>query len=438
MVGALPSSADDAGPGRKAWISRYDGPRHRNDYGTAIAVSPDGAVVFVSGTSYYGPASSNCSDFATVAYDSVDGSQLWTARYDGTAHWCDSVAGIAVSPDGETLFVTGSARESGTGDDLVTIAYDPADGSELWLAKRDGPFHGNDSSVGLIVDPDGSRVYVAGSVQISECGEDLDPCEHRVAILAYDAATGSPIWTTQEGGLDGNAIATAVTGSLDGGRIYVEAGFEFQTMAFDTADGSLRWASRLEDAYATESIVTSSDGETVFVAGEDSDGSYAVVAYAASDGTALWRVNRGSPFLGRPRLAVTPTGNTVLLTGETSDNFFVWALDGGTGHNVWRSRYDGPGAEDFPTGITISADGARAFVSGGSRRRHSYAYSYATAAFDTTDGSLLWVSRFGSRLGGDHFAGAIAAGPQGDVYVTGESEGPTGWIDVATIKYADP
>jgi hypothetical protein len=80
----------------------------------------------------------------------------------------------------------------------------------------------------------------------------------------------------------------------------------------------------------------------------------------------------------------------------------------------------------------------RASVSGGSRRRHSFAYSYATAAFDTIDGSLLWVSRFGSRLGGDHFAGAIAAGPQGDVYVTGESEGPSRWIDVATIKYADP
>lgn len=61
---------------------------------------------------------------------------------------------------------------------------------------------------------------------------------------------------------------------------------------------------------------------------------------------------------------------------------------------------------------------------------------YATLAFDVANGDQLWIRKYGFGLGAnDHYASAIAAASQGGVYVTGESEGPTGWSDYATISY---
>src|SRR5947207_13489016 len=77
----------------------------------ALAVSPDGKKIFVTGRSFGQIGEGR--DFATVAYSAINGQALWVSRYDGLAHGedesNDEAYSIAVSTEGERVFVTGSS-----------------------------------------------------------------------------------------------------------------------------------------------------------------------------------------------------------------------------------------------------------------------------------------------------------------------------------------
>jgi hypothetical protein len=61
------------------------------------------------------------------------------------------------------VFVTGYTHDSGTGYDYVTLAYDASTGSKLWSAQYNGPGNGSDAAYALAVSPDGSRLFVTGT-----------------------------------------------------------------------------------------------------------------------------------------------------------------------------------------------------------------------------------------------------------------------------------
>jgi DNA-binding beta-propeller fold protein YncE len=111
-----------ASTGAKLWGSRYDGPGNDYDVAEAVAVSPDGARVFVTGQSR---GDRTHIDYATLGYDAANGTQLWTKRYNGPGDGYDRATSVAVSPAGATLFVTGASRGSTSGRDFATIGYAP-------------------------------------------------------------------------------------------------------------------------------------------------------------------------------------------------------------------------------------------------------------------------------------------------------------------------
>src|SRR2546427_595534 len=129
----LPTDPGAADPGRQLWVSRYDG--GGQDYLRAVGVSPDGSRVYVSGAS---AGQGTADDYATAAYDSSTGTQLWTARYDGRGGE-DDVAGLAVGPGGATVFVTGESASAHGDPGFATVAYDGASGAQLWVAGFNGP-----------------------------------------------------------------------------------------------------------------------------------------------------------------------------------------------------------------------------------------------------------------------------------------------------------
>ena len=71
----------------------------------------------------YSPGSDLDFDYTTVAYEGSAGTVLWTRRYDGPANEGDYAYAVAVSPDGSKVAVTGGSFGSGTSYDFVTVAY---------------------------------------------------------------------------------------------------------------------------------------------------------------------------------------------------------------------------------------------------------------------------------------------------------------------------
>jgi outer membrane protein assembly factor BamB len=377
--------AYQAATGRQVWASRYRGPSNA-DGATALGVSPDGSIVFVTGQSGVHP------DYATVAYDAHTGAQLWASRYNGTANYYDIPTALRVSPDGSRVFVTGSSNGSNNGSlDYATLAYDAASGEQLWVSVYDET-ELEDSATGLGVSPDGSTVFVTGR----SYGSYWD-----YATVAYDAATGSELWVSRYDATGNDDTGTALGVSPDGSTVFVTGtsivnfNFGFATVAYDAATGLQLWASRYEGP------------------GEDD--------HATS-------------------LAVDPGGSMVFVTGQSFSagypDYATVAYDADTGVQQWLTRYDGPGNGyyDTPTVLGVGPDGSKVFVTGQSTGSDA-SLDYATVSYDAISGAQLWASRIG-RLGSD-VPNALGVSPDGSaLFITGSMHRALRQTALATIAYA--
>src|SRR5215470_12413392 len=160
--------------GAQLWARTYP-PRNSGGPGEVIAVSPDGARVYVTGYSIRQGS-------VTIAYAAGTGRQLWVSRFNHKG----GVGGIAVSQDGRTVYEAGSGSVAGRGSYMAVIAYDAATGRQRWLryytrVNRAG-------AAAVAVSPDGKTVYVSGQAGA------LLPSSFTLLVLAYQAATGTLKW----------------------------------------------------------------------------------------------------------------------------------------------------------------------------------------------------------------------------------------------------
>jgi len=456
-------SAVNAEPGATLWVARYNGPGDFLDVANDVAASTDGATVFVTGLSDGRSGSGRYklfwADYATVAYDSRSGSVRWVQRYDGPARGWDNANSIAVSPDGQQVFVTGGSRGSETGRDYATIAYDAASGARLWVSRYDDPSHRLDSARSVVVTPDGSRVIVSGW---SEKGPE-GGARNLYATIAYDAATGQELWvnrTDLSGGRnylwasvvlpDGGAAIVTGWGAANGSRARA------QTVAYDSVTGSILWSVRAKGIAAGYAVAVNATGGAVFVSGPASDG-FGTIAYDPTSGAELWRATLDGVEYGEAYgVTTSPDGSWVYVTGNAvwrkgtscpKDDYTTAAYDAQTGEQRWVARYNGPGRGfDWSQAVATSSDGSVVYITGESAGLSSVfgceggepgtGQDYATVAYDASTGQQLWVERYNSAKHGQYdSAHALAVGPEGTVYVTGESHGG-GYRDYATIAYS--
>jgi predicted RNA-binding protein with TRAM domain len=151
--------AYNASSGAQLWVNRYDGTAMQDDYATALGVSSDGSRVFVTG---YSRGLDDTFDYATVAYSASSGAALWAQRYSGPGNSTDDANALAVSPDGFNVFVTGASIGSTGSVDYATLAYESSSGAQVWLNRYDGPRGGHDYAYALAASPRGSAVFVTG------------------------------------------------------------------------------------------------------------------------------------------------------------------------------------------------------------------------------------------------------------------------------------
>jgi DNA-binding beta-propeller fold protein YncE len=203
----------DTATGRQLWQRYYDpAVANYDDRAVAVALSPDGSKVFVTGQSHSG--------YGTVAYDAASGRQIWARRFHGPAGGGGASA-LAVGPDGSTVFVTGWSEGTTSGKDYVTLAYDAATGHHLWTARYNRS--ANDTASAIRVSPDGSEVFVTGEADSS------------VATVAYIAATGVKLWPARyHGPFAGENYGTDLLVSPDGSKVFVVGESKSDVDTWDT------------------------------------------------------------------------------------------------------------------------------------------------------------------------------------------------------------
>jgi outer membrane protein assembly factor BamB len=141
------------------WTTRYDAAA-LYDHAFDIVTSSDGARVYVTGAS---TSTAGGLDYLTIAYNAGTGQQLWIARYDSPNHGADAPAGasalgtaIAISADGNRIFVSGYSADMNGKYDYLTIAYNAADGVEAWTSHYSTPQESQ--ATALALSGDGQRL----------------------------------------------------------------------------------------------------------------------------------------------------------------------------------------------------------------------------------------------------------------------------------------
>jgi WD40 repeat protein len=355
-------------PGSQLWVQRYNGPGNGSDAASAVAVSPGGGRVFVTGASQ---GARSGPDYATVAYSAVTGARLWAARYNGPGNGSDAASAVAVSPGGSRVYVTGASQGTRSGPDYATVAYSAVTGARLWAARYNGPGNGSDAASAVAVSPDGSRVFVTGASRGATTTGYL--------TVAYRAATGARLWVQRYNGPgNGSDEAYSIAVSPGESRVFVtgasrgtRSGPDYATVAYSAVTGARLWVQRYngpgngsDEAY---SIAVSPGGSRVFVTGGSrgtrSGPDYATVAYSAATGARLWvtRYNGPATYDDAARaVAVSPRGSTVYVTGGSNPGSATLAYSAATGAQLWLARH----SDMLLAAVAVSPGGSRVYVTG--------------------------------------------------------------------------
>jgi sugar lactone lactonase YvrE len=193
--------AFNAGTGVKLWARRYKLPAGGG--ANALTVSPDGSRLFVTGTADK-RANPTHYESVTLAYDAATGVQLWLARLPAPTIGDTGTSAIAISPDGATVYVTGM-----TSGAYLTEAYGAATGVKQWQALYTGPAsNGYDAADAIAVSPNGLTVYVTGAAQPYTAGTTQVKASD-YATIAYNAVTGARFWVSTYQGASGDHIVAA-------------------------------------------------------------------------------------------------------------------------------------------------------------------------------------------------------------------------------------
>ncbi|MAQ15676.1 MAG: hypothetical protein CMN30_12890 [Sandaracinus sp.] len=176
------------------------------DQATGLAATPDGGVVVVGnvegGVDFGGGVLGEAGDDVVhefVASFGPDGSHRSSRLVDDAGLGPMELQDVAVSPDGETVYVTGSLKSSGEPTPFVA-GFDLA-GTMLWGHEGTGPGYGNE----LVADARGVAIAGRADSPLSFAGAEIRGTGKTFFVLALDEA-GAVQWANGMDATDDDAV----------------------------------------------------------------------------------------------------------------------------------------------------------------------------------------------------------------------------------------
>ena len=311
----LTTIALSAQTGEMLWIANhrvFDGP---ND----IAVSADGSRVFISGIGGFGGGAEGSGHIKAIieCYDAATGAKLWTQHDVGNPGKDDIAYDIVASRTSNRVYMAaGILNDEGYTTDLLLFVYDT---NGNLINETHHPTYGL-LPAGLAITPDDSRVFMVET--------NLDPTNNTLTV-AYNA-NGGEIWSKQSSGVCTDQFCYSqpwyfgpVTTSPDSQTAYVAMRFRGQAdstglalIAYDAATGTQKWIGSYSGDINSGSgavVVANPNGNEVYIAGPTIAGAL-TLAFDAATGAQNWAslYPRGGPN----GIAVTPDGSKVFTVGN--------------------------------------------------------------------------------------------------------------------------
>ena len=406
----------------------------------------------------------------------------WVRRYNGPGNGSDQAKAITVDSSGN-VYVTGFSGGAGTGGDFTTIKYLPS-GDTAWVRRHTSAGSYLDEGRSIAVDKNGN-VYVTGrsdrgalTIKYNSSGDtlwtrlilSLSVSTETNALAIDDSGnvyvtgfsgtnyitakylpTGDTAWVRYYG-----TSAVAVDVAVDSARnVYVTGksagagtGLDYVTIKY-APNGDTLWVRRYnvisEDAAADLALDEAGNVYvTGFSTGQGAAGrDYATIKYSPS-GDSLWvsRLDLFGNLAELPRaLAVDKSGNVYVcgdeFTGSTASSYdFTLVKYAPNGDTLWVRFYNGPANKDDQAYAIALDDDGNIYVTGRSNGGTYPNIDYATVKYSSS-GDTLWTARYqGSKTDSLSYAYAVALDKNNNVYVTGGSTGTGTNFDFATIKYA--
>jgi hypothetical protein len=417
----------------EGWVKRYHGPARLGDYASAMAVDPVGNV-YVAGASY--TSGNTLSDLVTVKY-STKGKRLWVARYHVPGTRFSEALGAALDKQGG-VYVLGACNGS-----YVTVKYNE-DGQQLWAKRYRGVVNGKNYPAALAVDDAGNAYVTGSSWQNSSASYDMvtikySPQGKRLWVTPYHSS-GHSDESPRDIVVDANGNVYVVgtifpEGSWTGDIVTVKHG----------SNGQVLWARRYngpaKGADSAVGIALDPGGNVCITgssAGVASISEYVTIKYGPG-GKRVWVARFSGPansFAQPEAIRVDHLGN-VYVTGDAtvggSNVDYATVKYSKDGKRRWVRYYDGPvKGVDQPWAMTLDTQG-NVYVTGVSNGATSKE-DYATVKY-SPQGTKLWEERYNGPGNSDDHSLVIGLDQAGNVYVTGSSPGTTGVSDYCTIKY---
>ena len=429
--------------GDQIWVKRYDsswGGDFADDIPTAIEKDEQGNIYVAGSCAWH----RWIIDYLIIKYDSM-GNMKWVQHYDyDESSWLTTNVAKTLAVDNSgNVYLTGYSKDVGeySSSLYLTLKYD-SNGNLLWNAIYDGPFNTIDVATAIKVDSAGN-VFVTGHSGTHGATIKYDANGVQLWIDIYDEQGYPYYWP-------GFFDAIAMDNS---GNIYVigrgladnasNLSYDYLTIKYDT-NGNRLWVRTYEDNneitdrnYA-KAISVDTNGNayiTGFTEGADHTLSYSTLKYNSS-GNLLWATKYSESSNGFSKanaLAVDYYGN-VYVTGSSNGSGaisdFVTVKYTSNGNQAWVKRYNSPpeGMDiSYSSDAVVDANG-NIYVTGTSEGEDSF-LDYYTIKYDPA-GNQLWKNTF--ALQGEVYSMFVDS--QHNVYVTGKEEVSYA-DDYLTIKY---